>query len=610
VNLLRQRLDGLDAWFARRTACLTHPRAGLIAALLLPLLCGLLSVWNGQDDGWDLRNYHLYNAYAALNGRLDLDFSPAGFQTYFNPTIDLLYHGLNHVLSPRLAGFAMGALHGVNFVLLAAIARLLIGGAGDGAQRRLALLLAGVGLLGPGFLSELGNTMGDNLTALLVLAALYLVLREADAWRRWSARGAPTLLAAGLLMGMGTGLKLTNAVYAVALCAALLSVEAPWWQRLRLAFVAGVGVLAGCAATAGWWFLAMWRRFDNPLFPQFNNLFHSVLAAENGVIDTAFRPQGPLEYLAWPFLFMLNPRRVSEVPMTLALWPVVYLLFGALALAWLLRRGPALPARVRYTLVFFGVGYVCWMAMFGIYRYLIPLELLAPLVIWLLWRQIAPASQWLAGVVLAALALSAFPAANWGHADWAEQAYQAEVPAFAAPSSSIVFLATPNPPSGWMATLFPPQVQFIAIGTGFPESPAWVARKNAAIAARGGPHYVLMPVAKNSRAATLRHKLEAARALGLTDDAAGCDKLAWLGRHVRLQAELRRLPSGACTLGLLPRHQEDLAARDRATMDAATHQMRQAGLRVDTASCKVYAAALGREPYPYRLCGASVGTLP
>lgn len=602
MNFLRRRLAGLDAWFERRTAFLTHPRAALVAALLVPLLFGLLSVSSGQDDNWDLRNYHVYNAYAALNGRLDVDFSPAGFQTYFNPTIDLLYHGLNSVLAPRLAGFVMGLLHGLNFVLLAAIARLLIAGDGSGAHRRLASLVAGVGVLGPGFLSELGNTMGDNLTALLVLAALYVVLRQWDGWQRWSGRGALMLLSAGLLLGMGTGLKLTNAVYAVALCTALLSVSLPWWQRLRLAFVAGVGMLAGCAATAGWWFLAMWQRFDNPLFPQFNNIFHSMLAAENGVIDTGYRPHNLLEYLAWPFLFVFNSRRVSELPLKLAVWPVVYLLFAALALTWLLRRGPALESRQRYALVFFATGYVCWMCMFGIYRYLVPLELLAPLMIWMLWRHIAPAAQRLAGVVLALLALSAFPAANWGHAGWAEQAYQAEVPAFAAPLSSIVFLATPNPPSGWLVKLFPQQVQFIAIGTGFPESPAWVGRRNTAIAARSGPHYVLMPMAKNSKAATLRHKVEAAQALGLTADAAGCGKLEWLGRHVRLQAELQRLPSGACTLQLLPQHREDLAARDRATMDDAAQQLRQAGLQIDATSCKVYPAALGDEPYSYRLC--------
>jgi hypothetical protein len=38
-----------------------------------------------------------------------------------------------------------------------------------------------------------------------------------------------------------------------------------------------VGFLAG-AATGGFWFVAMWRRFGNPLFPYFNDVFHSPWA--------------------------------------------------------------------------------------------------------------------------------------------------------------------------------------------------------------------------------------------------------------------------------------------------------------------------------------------
>jgi len=34
---------------------------------------GLVSVWLGQDKNWDLLNYHLYNAWALLNGRLHVD---------------------------------------------------------------------------------------------------------------------------------------------------------------------------------------------------------------------------------------------------------------------------------------------------------------------------------------------------------------------------------------------------------------------------------------------------------------------------------------------------------------------------------------------------------
>jgi hypothetical protein len=146
------------------------------------------------------------------------------------------------------------------------------------------------------------------------------------------------LLAAGAAMGASAGLKLTNATYAVALCAALLTAPLAWWQRLRVAFVFGVGVLAGMAMTGGWWFLKMWQTFGNPLFPQFNNLFRSPLAQDNGVIDVFFRPQGWMENLLWPFIFAFNTRRVSEIPLKLALWPVLYVVLAALLAVWLWRR--------------------------------------------------------------------------------------------------------------------------------------------------------------------------------------------------------------------------------------------------------------------------------
>ncbi len=598
-------LAAFDAWFARRTAWLDHPRAGAVALVLVPLLFGLMSVWLGQDDGWDMRNYHLYNAHALVEGRIGFDLAPSGFQTYFNPTIDLPYYFLNRWLPPQWAGFVLGALHGLNFVLLVGIARQLIG-----KHQRRVLLLAGACMFAPGFLSELGNTMGDNLTAPFVLGSLYIVLRHWDGLLQWGARAGLATACAGLAMGMGAGLKLTNASYAVALCLALLAVPLPWWQRLRLALVFGVGVLGGIAATAGWWFVKMWNTFGNPLFPQFNNIFHSALATETGVIDFYFRPVNWIENLLWPFIFALNTRRVSELPMKLAVWPLLYVLLAAFAVVWLLRRraragrdaGPAvssLDARGAFTLVFFVAAYVVWMRMFSIYRYLVPLELLAPLMIWIVWRYLAPAAQRVAGVALALLVVGVFPIANWGHQAWGERAFSAEVPAFAMPAQSIVFLAQPDPPSGWMSTFFPREVKIIALDTGFPESPAWQARRGQAIAERGGPHYLLFTASKNERDGSRLRKLAAARALGLTDNPTGCRALAWL---LKRTVEVRGLPDGGCTFDLPQRYRLDLAALDRATVEALAQKLPRYGLRLDVGSCATYQAAVGKEPYPYRMC--------
>lgn len=582
-----------------RFAFLNHPRAGLVAAVLVPLLCGLLSVMNGQDDGWDMRNYHLYNTYALFHDRVGFDLAPGGFQSYFNPTIELPYYFLTQWCPPRLVGFLMGVLHGLNFVLLAAIARQVPGVAGDA---RSALLLAAAGLLTPGFLSELGNTMGDNLTALTVLGALYLLLRHWSALQHWGWRALLTALAAGLVMGIGTGLKLTNAVYATGLCLALLVTPQRWWQRLRLALVFGVGVLGGMAVSAGWWFMAMWRTFGNPLFPQFNNLFHSPLASEGGVIPSIFLPQGVWENLLWPFIFALNPLRVGELPIKLWLWPVIYvLLLGFVGVQ--LRRRTA-DRRHVFVLLFVALAYLVWMRLFSIQRYLIPLELLAPLVIWLamhgVLRTVSTARR-VAGWLVALLAVAVFPVANWGHASWGEQSFSAQPPALAAPASSVIFIAHQHPPLGWLAMFMPAPARIVRLG-GMPESAGYVQRLRDVIAERPGPHYVMLSASKNERQAALDRKLAAATTLGLTADAAGCGRLAWLMRHVRFQASLRPLPAGGCTLDLLPAFQVDLAAQDRAVVQAAAIELARFGLGIDAASCTIYPAAVGREPYPYQWC--------
>ena len=94
--------------------------AGVAAATIL---FGLISVWMGQDIGWDVKNYHLYNGYAFLRGRLDVDVQPAQLQSYFNPLLDAAVYITIEALPPIVVGFILGAIHGLNFVLIYRIAQ-------------------------------------------------------------------------------------------------------------------------------------------------------------------------------------------------------------------------------------------------------------------------------------------------------------------------------------------------------------------------------------------------------------------------------------------------------------------------------------------------------
>ncbi len=43
----------------------------------------------GQDINWDLQNYYYYAGYSALYSRYAIDIAVSGFQSFFNPLINI-----------------------------------------------------------------------------------------------------------------------------------------------------------------------------------------------------------------------------------------------------------------------------------------------------------------------------------------------------------------------------------------------------------------------------------------------------------------------------------------------------------------------------------------
>ncbi|MFZ1986846.1 MAG: hypothetical protein WAU91_20715 [Desulfatitalea sp.] len=53
--------------------------------LATPLAMGLVALALGQDASWDVRNYHFYNPYAFLTGRMGHDIARAQVATTTTP---------------------------------------------------------------------------------------------------------------------------------------------------------------------------------------------------------------------------------------------------------------------------------------------------------------------------------------------------------------------------------------------------------------------------------------------------------------------------------------------------------------------------------------------
>jgi hypothetical protein len=349
-----------------------------MAIALGALLAGAIYTWfAGEDVNWDWQNYHEYNVWAVITGRYGIDALPAGFQTYFNPTVYFPVYYLRHLLPLPYGPMILGAVHGLNLLLIYFLVRVLMKEAATASAIGASILIAAVG---PMTLSEVGTSFSDILTALPILAGCILILSAEGRHARY--------VLAGLLIGAAVGLKLTNVVYALGAAAAVLAASRP----LKATLCLGVGGAVGALATGGAWGLMLWREMGNPIFPLFNAVFQSPELVPMNIMDWQFLPKGLLDALAYPFYWLVGDNRSSEYPFRDARFAVATVLIVLGIGRGLITRTDIFTRRDTQFLLFFAVSYAAWLAVFSIQRYAIVLELLcAPLIVLLIHRCIAGA---------------------------------------------------------------------------------------------------------------------------------------------------------------------------------------------------------------------------
>ncbi len=152
---------------------------------------------------------------------------PISIRTVYFP----IYY-LRHLLPLPYGLMIVGAVHGLNLLLIYFLIRVLLREAATATAIGAAILIAAVG---PMTLSEVGTSFSDILTALPIVAGCILILSAEGRHGRY--------LLAGLLIGAAVGLKLTNVVYALGAAAAALAAGRPLMATLCL----GVGGAVGAA---------------------------------------------------------------------------------------------------------------------------------------------------------------------------------------------------------------------------------------------------------------------------------------------------------------------------------------------------------------------------
>jgi hypothetical protein len=420
----------------------------------------------GKDTSWDFRNYHWYGPYALFNHRLGFDVAVANHGSWYNPYLDIPFYWLATHTRSWIALACLGAAQGANVVPLYLIGRSALRFAdfklGAGA-------LAILGQTGAQTLTEFGTTYYDNVMSVFVFSGLAILICNRDILRSGQlGRVGMLALVAGFVTGCAMGLKLPEMPFCVGFVAALVALGGNWKHQSVRLLAGGVGGIAGFALFGGSWMLFVFHQTGNPLFPYFNEYWRSPLVLPAPYRDMRFVPTHFWRQILFPFYFSYDYHVADDLGFQDIRVAIAYVTVPAAALMWLARRqsrDPLTEDRINLPLfAFAAASYFVWLRMFAIYRYIILLEMLAPLLI-IAAVGLMPASRRARVIALGVLCFAVLVTVRSDfleHAPLDDPYIQVALPPIPHPDHTMVVM-TGDAPMGFIATQLPPQIPVLRI---------------------------------------------------------------------------------------------------------------------------------------------------
>ena len=380
-----------------------------VATFLLALIYVYL---RGQDRNWDLLNYHFYTGYALLYGRNLQDIAAANLQSFFNPIVNALaYLSLKYLPFP-FSGWLLAAIQLLSIPATVLVAREVGKGMGFTKVTLSEVLALALCIIAPLWWSELGTTFFSSTTTPLILFGFYLLLRSdsSKSTLRYS------LIAPGFLFGLACGLKLTNAPFAVAATISLLYLlyNKGLWHLFTRLLQFTMGGIIGFAVTA-WWNWYLFDAWGSPLFPLYNSVFMSPFYDLTNWRDMRWHFSTFSELIMFVVQAFTGSSKTSEIQFADARLLVIFLLLPSVLLCKpFISFGRQVIAFLLFTLS----GFALWCEMLAYQRYLIPIELLLGLVVWIFVLRIVEQQRVRIIVMLFLTCLSfiMLKVPDWGHA--------------------------------------------------------------------------------------------------------------------------------------------------------------------------------------------------
>jgi hypothetical protein len=434
------------------------------------------AVARGQDLNWDQRNYHIGIPFLLENDNFWSSTAPAGIQSYFNPVLFQLQYFLIQAVHPVTFSVIIAAIQSIAFIIAGIICADIARGPGARANESIVnVLIVILGfmlcLMAPIVLSEAGTTFIEFVTAVPILAAYALIMMRG---RRIGVLVSVAL--AGLLLGLATALKLTNGIFALGVIGFVFAGDEKIKQRAGWLLVYACVVLLSFIAFSGKWHFELWNKFSNPFFPYYNNVFNSPDYAGVAPRDERFLPKSVLDIWKYPLHWLLGSSPSPDIASPSAelqiidcRWVIAVsgctAFLAAIALAPRWRASRLIDPRTGLVFAFI-ISYLIWLGMFGIHRYMAPLDVLCGTIILFLvviLRPVVLRAGMMAAITAAALIMLKVP--DWGHLPWKSSWQSISQNKIKADGPSIIFLT--GKPSLYIATSFPADSRFVGISGDF-----------------------------------------------------------------------------------------------------------------------------------------------
>jgi hypothetical protein len=354
----------------------------------------------------------------------------------------------------------------------------------------------------------------------------------------------------------------------------------------------------------------LWDLYQNPFFPYLSNIFPNEFSSYSNPTES-WLPQNFFEKLMWPFIFTFDYKRVSEGSFHQITWPIFYLLF--LYLLIFKKSKFLFGQKINYTdekvfslCAFVFVSYLIWMQMFSVIRYFVSVELLLPLLIFLLLIKIFPQNRTISigkYIFILSIVITLFGGyGTWGHSAWKMPPFFVELPNISNNNNKISVIISGGTPLTWMTTQFPKNVAFYRFGVF--NSDDYI--KNKIIKRDKNSLFVMFGGYYNWRTDNVKKWDDILNFFGLMKNKTSCVLVEKFVNLVHFRGDISFKNSSECYLKIKKKDflEPDIANKD--FINKNYDELRRKGILIKPFSCSSYKANIGSQNWRYIWCNASL----